>query len=222
MGDLLAQTVPLALAAAISPLVLMGILAILGGPHATARGAAYALGVIATTAALLALGLIAVERLTAGPGGGPLSSPWASAATGVLLVGFAALLVRPRRGTDREQAERHHRRLIRPDSPPLGFALLGAVLMVVNLSTIVVLFTILRNVARADQPLVDDIVAMAIVAVITTVPAWGPLVLVLAGGRSMADRIGRLGQWTNRNARYILGALFLVFGLQDLLKALGH
>ncbi|MFM7246398.1 MAG: GAP family protein, partial [Actinomycetota bacterium] len=89
-------------------------------------------------------------------------------------------------------------------------------------STIVVLIAILRNVAQADAPVGDDVVAMAIVAVITSSPAWAPLVLVLAGGQAMADRVARVGQWTNRNAKYLLGVLFLVFGVQDLLKALGH
>lgn len=221
MGDLLAQTVPLSFAAAISPLVLMGILAILARPQARLDAIAYTLGVVAMTIALIGVGLVIVETQK-GDTGGPLSSPWAQAATGVFLILFAVQMVRPKHRTDEERAAHHHRRLVGPGSSPVAFALLGVVLMVVNFSTIVVLIAILRNVAQADAPAQDDVVAMAIVAVVTASPAWAPLVLVLAGGKAMADRVARLGQWTNRNAKYLLGALFLVFGVQDLLKALGH
>lgn len=222
MSELLARTVPLSFAAAISPLVLMGILAILGGAEARLRGVAYTVGVVATTVLLIGLGLVVVEVQSAATGGGPFASPWAKGVTGLLLIALAVQMARPQRATAAERAEHHHRRLVRPDSPAVAFLLLGAVLMIVNVSTIVVLIAILRNVAEVGAARGDDVVAMAVVTAVTTVPAWGPLVLVLAAGQGMADRIGRLGQWTNRNARYILSALFLVFGLQDLLAALGR
>ncbi|MFM7553540.1 MAG: GAP family protein [Actinomycetota bacterium] len=221
MGGLLAQTVPLSFAAAISPLVLMGILAILAKPNSRGHAVAYALGVVAMTVALIGVGLVIVETQK-GDTGGPLGSPWAQAVTGVLLILFAVQMVRPKHRTDEEKAAHHRRRLIGPDSSSLVFLAFGVVMMVVNFSTIVVLIAILRNVAQADAPVGDDVVAMAIVAVITSSPAWAPLVLVLAGGQAMADRVARVGQWTNRNAKYLLGVLFLVFGVQDLLKALGH
>ncbi|MFM9124298.1 MAG: GAP family protein [Actinomycetota bacterium] len=221
MGGLLAQTVPLSFAAAISPLVLMGILAILAKPNSRGHAVAYALGVVAMTVALIGVGLVIVETQK-GDTGGPLGSPWAQAVTGVLLILFAVQMVRPKHRTDEEKAAHHRRRLIGPDSSSVVFLAFGVVMMVVNFSTIVVLIAILRNVAQADAPVGDDVVAMAIVAVITSSPAWAPLVLVLAGGQAMADRVARVGQWTNRNAKYLLGVLFLVFGVQDLLKALGH
>lgn len=221
MGDLLAQTVPLSFAAAISPLVLMGILAILAKPHSRVHAVAYTLGVVAMTIVLIGVGLLIVETQK-GVTGGPLSSPWAQGAAGVLLIAFAVQMVRPKHRTDEDTAAHHHRRLIGPDSSSLVYLAFGVVMMVVNFSTIVVLIAILRNVAQAGAPIADDVVAMAIVAVITSSPAWAPLLLVLAGGQAMADRVARVGRWTNRNAKYLLGALFLVFGVQDLLKALGH
>jgi len=200
MGGLLAQTVPLSFAAAISPLVLMGILAILAKPNSRGHAIAYALGVVAMTVVLIGVGLVIVETQK-GDTGGPLSSPWAQALTGVLLILFAVQMVRPKHRTDEEKAAHHRRRLIGPDSSSLVFLAFGVVMMVVNFSTIVVLIAILRNVAQADAPVGDDVVAMAIVAVITSSPAWAPLVLVLAGGQAMADRVARVGQWTNRNAK---------------------
>jgi hypothetical protein len=42
------------------------------------------------------------------------------------------------------------------------------------------------------------------------------------GAVAVAAKVTQLGQWTNRNGKYILCVLFVVFGLKDLLKALGH
>ena len=39
---------------------------------------------------------------------------------------------------------------------------------------------------------------------------------------AVAAKVTQLGQRTNRNGKYILCVLFVVFGLQDLLKALGY
>lgn len=222
MIDLLAQTVPLSLAAAISPLILMGVLAILGGDHGRRRAFAYALGVTVMAIALVAVGLVVIEARQHRAGGTALSSPIGDAVIGVLLLAFAVQLARPKRKPDDEKAAKHKRRLIGPNAPLAAFAALGVVLMLVNFSTILVLIAILKAVAEAGKPLVDDVVAMAIVLAITTVPAWGPVAVVTFGGPAMEDRVKHLGAWTNRNGKYILAVLFAVFGLQDLLKALGH
>jgi len=222
MSGLLAQTIPLAFAAAISPLVLMGILAILAGVKPKLHGIAFTLGVVGATIGLIVVGLVVVEAQKGQTDGGPLASPWAEGITGILLVLFAIQMVRPKHKTPKDKAEHHRRRLIKPDASPIAFLLLGGVLMIVNFSTIIVLIAILRNVAQADAPLKDEVVAMAIVAAITSTPAWAPLVLVLAGGKAMADRVTQFGHWTNHNAKYLLGVLFFALGLQDILKALGH
>ena len=63
MLQLLAQIVPLAIAGAISPVVLMGALAILDGPRAIRQSAAFSAGVIGTTIVLFVAGfLVAVLR----------------------------------------------------------------------------------------------------------------------------------------------------------------
>lgn len=222
MTNLLAETLPLSLAAAISPLVLMGALAILGGEHGRRRAVAYTLGVVAMTVVLVTAGLVLIEARQERAGGTALSSPLGDATVGVLLIAFAALLVRPKRAHDDETAAKHHRRLIGPNAPLIAFGGLGAVLMLSNFSTIVVLIAILKAVAEAGRPLADDIVAMALVVVVTTAPAWGPLAVASFGGPAMEARVTRLGAWTNRNGKYILAVLFAIFGLQDILKALGH
>ncbi|MGI9187060.1 MAG: GAP family protein [Gaiellales bacterium] len=223
MSDLLAQTVPLSLAAAISPLVLMGMLALLGGEiRPRLHAIAYAVGVVGMIAVLLAGGLALIGLTQSGTHTSPLASPWFELVTGILLIAFAAVMVRPTHQTYEEKAHQKHRQLIKPNAPLAAYTLLGIVLMITNLSTIVVLIAVLKNVAKADAPLGYEIVALAIVGFITALPATAPLAATLFGGAALSAKVAELGAWTNRNGKYILAVLFLVFGLQDLLKALGY
>jgi hypothetical protein len=45
---------------------------------------------------------------------------------------------------------------------------------------------------------------------------------MLGGGRSMAAGVTRLGQWAKRDAKHILGVLFFIFGIRDLLEAIAQ
>jgi threonine/homoserine/homoserine lactone efflux protein len=94
--------------------------------------------------------------------------------------------------------------------------------MLVNVSTIVLLLAILKEVARSGASAGDAAVALGIADVFTILPAAIPVVAALIGGAAVTAKVTQLGQWTNRNGKYILCVLFVVFGLQDLLKALGH
>ncbi len=222
MSSLLAQTVPLAFAAAISPLVLMGILAILGGANPKKHGIAYTLGVVSGTVGLLVVGMLAIGAQQGKADAGPLGSTTAHLITGIVLIGFGALMVRPKQKSAKDTAEHKHRQLIKSNAPLAEFFLLGIVLMFINFSTIVVLIAVLHGVARADQGLGANIIALAIVAFITVLPATAPLATALFGGEKLSADVTRLGGWTTKNGKYILAVMFVVFGLQDVLQALGH
>ncbi|MGI9117051.1 MAG: hypothetical protein ACR2JV_05390, partial [Gaiellales bacterium] len=96
------------------------------------------------------------------------------------------------------------------------------VIMVVNFSTIIMLIAILHGVPRAGHGLAANLVALGLAAVIASLPATAPLAVDLFGGARAAAEVERVGGWTTSNGKYILAALFLVFGLQDVLQALGH
>ncbi len=222
MGNLLAETLPLALGAAISPLVLMGALALLGGQNAKARVTAYTVGFVITCAALLAVGLVLVVAQQRKAGTSPLESGTAEWITGILLIAFAALMVRPKRRDDGARAQKHHRTFVKPDAPLYAFALFGAVMMLVDFSSIVFLLAILHRIGSAGAPIGPSVVVLALALLCTSLPALLPTAVALFGGPALSAKVTELGHWTNRNGRYILAVLFFVFGLQDILKALGH
>lgn len=221
MTSLLAQTLPLSVGAAISPIVLMSVLAIIGGHNGKVRGVAFAIGFAITSTALLIVGVLIVAALR-DRNGGTAESPVIEVVLGVVLIAFGLLMVRPKRKDDAAKAQEHHRKWITPDSPLVTFAILGVVLMLVNVSTIVLLIAILKEVARSGAPTADGAVALGIADVFTVLPAALPVAAAWVGGAAMERKVTQLGQWTNRNGKYILCVLFVVFGLQDLLKALGH
>jgi hypothetical protein len=164
--------------------------------------------------------MIGAQNSTTDPG--PLGSTTAHTIVGIVLILVAALMVRPSHKDPQQHAEHKHRQLIKANAPLIAFFGLGIALMFTNFSTIVVLLAILHGVARANEGLAANVVALAAVAFITALPATGPLAAALFGGPKLAADVQRLGTWTTKNGKYILAVLFLVFGLQDILQALGH
>jgi hypothetical protein len=222
MGGVLAQSVPLAFAAAISPLVLMGILAILGGPNPKRHAIAFTLGVVSMIVGLLVVGMLLIGAQNGKTDPGPLGSNTAHLVVGIVLILVSALMIKPSHKDPQQHAEHKHRQLIKANAPLIAFFGLGIALMCTNFSTIVVLLAILHGVARANQGLAANVVALAVVAFITALPATGPLAAALFGGPRLAADVQRPGTWTTKNGKYILAVLFLVFGLQDILQSLSH
>ena len=219
MLDLLAQVLPLTLAAAISPILLMGSLTLLGGPKPLLHAGAFAVGVAVTTVILLLVGVAAVNAQRGSSEHGPFGSPVAHGLIGLLLIATAVLFVA--RHSDGASSKRHQQRLLNANNPAIAYVGIGALLMAMNASTIVVLIAILHEIARAGTSASTNLITLAIVAVIATLPATAPLLADACGGPSVTAKVTQLGGWTARNGKYILAALFLALGAQDLLQAFG-
>ncbi|MFM7692921.1 MAG: GAP family protein [Actinomycetota bacterium] len=99
MLDLIAVVLPLplALAGAISPVVLLVGLALLSGPRPRLQTGAFAAGVAATVVVLFALGLVAIRLQSDGDEPGWLGAQGAHLVVGLLLItaGIGLALVRP-------------------------------------------------------------------------------------------------------------------------------
>lgn len=220
MWTLLAETAPLALAGAISPLMLMGALVLLGSPHhPVIRAGAFALGVVTMTAGIFAAGYVILDLDTRGASGhaGRLSSPAAQVAMALFLLVVAAWFV-----LKAPSAATQQRWLDRIGSPRIpAVAYFGVGLVVVWFSaSFVVIIAILHRMSVAALPLHDNVVVLVVVVLITALPALVPFLLALVGGNGLRAQLHRLGEWTFRDGRFILAALFVVLAVQMLLKAL--
>jgi threonine/homoserine/homoserine lactone efflux protein len=210
MSSLLAEVVPLALAAAISPVIFLLQLNTLTGPRPITRGAALMAGaaivlIIGSTLGVLVGGTGFSDR--------PTLQAVINIAFGVLLiaVGLRAILRPPKP----KQAD--------PDAKPAGIGrsfLAGMGGMASNVTTFALYIPALALIAGSGLPLGQRGLAALIILLITLMVAWVPLVIAIVVPGATTRLLPALGSWMNRNDRWIQVALGLGFGIWLLVKGL--
>ena len=210
MSSLLGDVVPLALGAAISPVLFLLQLNALTGTRPIARGAALTAG----AAVVLIVGST-VGVLLGGTGfsGRTTLQAVINIAFGVLLlaVGLRALL-RPPKPKPTE-----------PDTGPKsvrGAFLAGAGGMATNVTTFALYIPALALIAGSNLPLGQRGLAGLIILLITLMVAWVPLVLAVAIPSASDRLLPALGNWMNKNSRWIQVVLCFGFGVWLLAKGL--
>jgi len=216
VGTLIVGLIPLGIAGAISPVVLMAALAILGGPRPVPRSVAYSLGVTATTLVLLGAGFAAVRLQSDGLEPGPLGSPAAKIATGAVLILAAVVLMR--RGPNAEEAEAFAQRLLHGNRRLVEFAGAGAFVMITNASTFVVLIAAIHVVAVANVGSPGDLAAFGFLLLLVASPALVPLAAAVAGGQRLRTRLTAVGGLVARYGVYAMAAIWVVFGAISLFR----
>jgi Sap, sulfolipid-1-addressing protein len=203
MSSLLAQIVPLALAAAISPVLFLLQLNTLTGPRPIARGAALTAGA--------AIALIIVSSIGVALGGTGFSTSDSlqaaiNIAFGALLlaVGLRALL-RPPKPKPSE-----------PDAKPTSIGrsfLAGVGGMASNITTFALYIPALALIAGSGLPLGQRGVAALIILLITLMVAWVPFLLAAAVPAASNRLLPALGRWMTANDRWIQVVLGFGFGI---------
>lgn len=210
MSDLLAEVVPLALGAAISPVVFLVQLTTLTGPRPISRGAALLAGA--------AVVLIVISTIGVLLGGTGFSSNDTLKATlnvvlGALLmaVGLRALL-KPPQPKARE-----------PDEKPKsigGSFVSGAAAMGSNVTSFALYVPALALIAGSGLPLGQRGLASLVILLITLSVAWVPLFLAAAVPAASKSLLPALGNWMNANDRWIQVVLGLGFGIWLVIKGI--
>jgi cytochrome c biogenesis protein CcdA len=210
MSTLLAEIVPLALAAAISPVIFLLQLNTLTGPRPIARGL-----VLTAGAAIMLIVLSAIGVALGGTGfsSGESLRAVINIVLGALLaaVGLRALL-RPPKPKASE-----------PDTKPLSISrsfLMGAGGMASNVTTFALYIPALALIAGSGLPLGQRAVAALIILVIALMVAWVPLVLAAAVPSASNRLLPALGRWMAANSRWIQVALGFRFGIWLVAKGL--
>lgn len=203
MSSLLAEVIPLALAAAISPVVFLLQLNTLTGPRPLSRGAALTAGaaivlIIGSTLGVLLGGTGFSDR--------PTLQAAINIGFGVLLilVGLRALLRPPKP----KQAE--------PDEKPTSLGrsfLAGMGGMASNVTTFALYIPALALIAGSNLPLGQRGLAALIILLITLMVAWVPLLIAAVVPGATTRLLPALGGWMTRNDRWIQVVLGLGFGI---------
>lgn len=219
MVGTLVAVVPLAFAAAISPVVLMVGIALLGGPRPKIQTGAFAIGVFATTVLLFALGFVASHLQRDGLEPGFLGSRWAYLVVGLFLIAAAAVLIVKRPNPN--QASEITGRLLTGERRPIAFAATGVAVMITNASSFVVLIAIIHAIGKEQLPIVEEGIAFAIAAIITSLPGTLPFATAVVGGESRRARLNQIGALTVRYGALVMASLWMVFGAANILRAFG-
>ena len=216
MLQLLAQVVPLAIAGAISPVVLMGALAILDGPRAIRQSAAFSAGVIGTTIVLFVAGFLVAVLRRDGDTPAWFSGDRAHVAVGVMLIVAGIVLgsIRP----NPKRTQEFEAKFLSGTRPRHDFVIAGIVLMITNGSTFVVLIAILHEVARANVMAGEETLALGIATFIVVLPATAPLAAALFGGAGTRAGLDRVSHLAMRYGRFVMAALWIAFGVKDVLS----
>jgi Sap-like sulfolipid-1-addressing protein len=210
MSSLLAQIVPLAAAAAISPVLFLLQLNTLTGTRAIARGSAVTAGAAAVLVVLSTIGVLLGDSISVSD----TVRATISILFGVLLaaIGLRALL-RPPKPKPAKTGQK-------PGGVRRSF-LAGVGAMASNVTTLALYIPALALIIGSGLPLGQQGVAALVILVIALMVAWVPLALAIAIPGASTRYLPALGGWMTANDRWIQVGLGLGFGILLVAKGAG-
>jgi threonine/homoserine/homoserine lactone efflux protein len=216
MREAIGQILPLAIAAAISPIPIIGVVLMLVTPRARTNGPAFIAGWVAGLAAVGAVGLVGANAAGASNHGA------SSDGTNTFQIVLGALLLvfalrqwrkRPKPGVE-------------PPMPkwmdavdhftPIKSAGMGIALSAVNPKNLLLAVSATTTIAGTDLAGVDQAIAYAVFAAIATIGVVAPVVMFFTMGDRAAAHLDDLKHWLAHNNAAIMAVLFLVIGVKIL------
>lgn len=218
MSQLLAVVLPLAVGAAISP-VLFGIemLALTSANQPRLRAWLVALGSLLTLV-VFSIGGLALST--------SLPHHRAHPAIDAAVDGGAALLLTwlaLRTWTRRDAAPSPSKRTLQQrldGAPSIAFLAAGVLGMLTNFSTLVLYLPAFRAITRSSVTPQDKALCLAIVLVVTLVVVWLPATVVTVAGTRAQPVLQRMNRFMSTHSAAITTGLCVVFALYLALKAL--
>jgi hypothetical protein len=219
MGSLLIGVLPLALGAAVSPTLLaLQLLVLSGGGNRLARAWALVVGAALVLGAFSLLCVTALSRLRPHHAHRSLTDAAVLILSGVLL---AVLAVRSRIRTPtvgEKHTSRTGGRLASASSP--WFIGVGAVGMVVNFSTLLLVLPAVREIVHSNVGASDKVVVFVVLYVIVLLPVLVPVLLAQVLGRRADHALDATHRWIGRNSRTIGTVIEAVFAVYLVTKGI--
>jgi hypothetical protein len=218
MAELLTRTLPLAVGAAVSPLVLAISVALLSGrtrpmARAAAFGAGAAVPIVIVAGAGMVVRLPSVGEWIGALEDGPLTaSAGIDIAAGIVLMLVGGRLV-IRRPTATERRAAGLGSPGRPEASPLRFFLGGLGIMLTNVSTLALFVPASKDVAIAPVSLFAQVVVLFLLAAIVLIPVWVPIAAYALAPGSAARILGRAAMAVREHAREVTAAVVVALGV---------
>lgn len=212
LAELLTQVVPLALGAAVSPVILLlQMVTLTSGSARVARAWLVAAGAATALAGWALAGWLLVNRLPT-----PRSGPDATAAAVDLVLALVLVALGFRSLSQRsEPPPTPHER---PAEPSAGRGMaaafgVGLAAMASNVTTIVLFLPAMRDVARAGLPAGQSAVALTVLFIITLLPALLPVVAFSLGGSAGRRALDRISAFASTHHATIAAVVSFGFAL---------
>lgn len=210
LSEVLRSVLPLAVGAAVSPVILLLQMVVLTDGEARLRRAWMVTAGAATS--LIAWGVagwLLIDRLPT-----PRRGPDATAAAVDLVLALVLVALGLRALTQRHDPAPTPSPGTSGRASSLGVAYgLGVVAMATNVTTIVLFLPAVRDIARADLVVADTAVALGVLLTIILAPALLPVLAVSIGGAAGRRALDRLGAFTSAHHATIAAVVSFGFAL---------
>lgn len=212
MGAAIGQILPFAVAVAISPMPIIGVVLMLATPRARSNGPAFLIGWIAGLAILGTVVLLVSSGASASDDGQP--EDWVSILK--LVLGVLLLLVAVRQWRGRPRGDEQPQlpkwmRAIDTFTAPKALAM-GALLAALNPKNALLTIAAGATIAGTGISAAEQAGALAVFIVIATVGVAAPVVVYFALGSRSAEVLEEMKNWMSANNAAIMAVLLLVIG----------
>jgi hypothetical protein len=218
-ADAIGAILPSALAIALSPIPIVAVVVVLGGPHARSSGPAFALGWIAGLVTLTAaLTMLLTGGDTEDDAAGALDA--LMAAIGAVFLVLAVLQWRSRPAPGEQPKTPGWMSSVDAASPPTS-ALLGASLSTVNPKNLALVLTGAASIAQAGLSRPDAALAVGAFTGVASVSVVGAVTLYLVAPQRAAAPLAAIRRFMTERAAVVLALILLALGLKFLAEGLG-
>lgn len=212
MGDAIGQTLPTAVAIAISPLPIVAVVLMLVTPRGRVNGSAFVLGWIVGLAIVGAIVLALASGANASDDGEPAT--WVSILK--LVLGLLALMLGVRQFRSRpcpDGAAATPKWMQALDQfTPVKAAGTAVLLSAVNPKNLLLSVAAAATIAQTGIDAGEQAVAYAVFVVVGTLGVALPVVIAVAMGDRSGPLLDRLNSWLTENNAVIMAVLLVVIG----------
>jgi threonine/homoserine/homoserine lactone efflux protein len=207
---------PLAIAAAVSPFPIIGVVLMLVTPRARVNGLMFVVGWLTGLAVIGAIGLTVAGVAGAGDNGTPSTGAnMFEIVLGALLLLFAVRQWR-KRPKPGEEAKMPKWMNAVDHFSPLQAATTGIALSAVNPKNLILTLAAATSIAATNLPGTDQVIAFVIYALIATVGVAAPIIVYFTMGARAGPVLDDLKSWLGHNNAAIMAVIFVVIGAKVL------
>ncbi|MEN4018215.1 MAG: GAP family protein [Methanobacterium sp.] len=222
LSALLTSILPLALGAAVSPTVLIGIILILSiTKRPKLNGVAFYIGSIILLLIVVALGVFVSKGAVIASGTMPsTTSAYFDIVLAVLLILLGIRRTRKEdKGPDKDKfKEDASPSAVKGFIKSMGF---GFGLFVINFTTTILVFAAGKDIGLSPAPLFDKLIVIIALTIITLLVVEIPLLIYILMPKTANKALAPVNIWMQKNGKYLMAAIFFVFGIYLLVKGAG-